>query len=110
MALDQNRVNEVAAALVGTTKGLEEEATQEERDSVAFCTALDEQCMHCSSCGWWVETEEMGEGDECIDCEADNIPDDEKELDFDEDDDDGDDFDASDLDDLNEDSPDYGRW
>lgn len=33
-----------------------------------FCYELDARVMCCECCGWWVETHEIGEDGECLDC------------------------------------------
>ena len=66
--LDRARVNDVAAALLGTCKSLESETTEEEREDTAFLRALDDEIFLCDQCGWWCEVEECNEEGFCEDC------------------------------------------
>jgi len=63
------RVHEVAAALLGSSSDLRDNATEAERNDPEFLRALDWEVMQCDSCNWWFETEEINENGECKDCE-----------------------------------------
>jgi len=62
------RANEVAEALMGTAKNLEDESTEEERNNGDFCDQLDQQVLQCDTCGWFVETAEICADSNCEDC------------------------------------------
>jgi hypothetical protein len=62
------RAQEVAEELQGTAKNLEDAASEEERNNADFCSRLDEITLGCETCGWWCETGEMCDNQNCDDC------------------------------------------
>lgn len=67
MELDQ-RVQQVADALVGTAADLKEHATDEEINDQSFCILLDNLIFCCDQCNWWCEIDEMSEDNICLEC------------------------------------------
>lgn len=65
------RANEVAEALMGTAKNLEDESTEEERNNSDFCDQLDSTITLCDVCDWWVEAAEICADGHCEDCHKD---------------------------------------
>lgn len=65
------RANEVAEALMGTAKNLEDESTEEERNNSDFCDQLDSTVSLCETCDWWVEMAEICADGYCEDCHKD---------------------------------------
>jgi hypothetical protein len=69
MSISQSRVNDVADDLRGTTKNLEDFATDEECEDLRFLHALDDLICLCDICGWWCDKDEEGSIDgECAEC------------------------------------------
>lgn len=66
--VEEARVETVAQELLGTCQELHDATTEEERDDIAFLTALDHEVMRCESCCWWCESHEMYEDGNCEDC------------------------------------------
>ena len=65
------RANEVAEALMGTAKNLEDESSEEERANSDFCDQLDSEVALCETCDWWVELAEVCLDGHCEDCHKD---------------------------------------
>lgn len=64
-----SRPEEVAAALLGTCRTLEEFASEDEINDLQFCRELDDLVFCCDECGWWCGTEEANDlGFVCDDC------------------------------------------
>src|SRR5258708_5005489 len=68
------RAAEVAEELNGTPRALTDIATLAEADNMDFCRALDTHVLQCSTCGWWLPTDEAKQdsfGDiVCEDCDT----------------------------------------
>lgn len=55
--------------LLGTCKSLHEVCTEGEQDDPEFCKQLDDLCLECEHCNWWVEPSEIVDDDGCCrDC------------------------------------------
>lgn len=63
-----DRAREVADALLGTANDLENEASEEEINSISFCDALDELVMQCETCNWWVAADDVDDDGNCAEC------------------------------------------
>jgi hypothetical protein len=64
----EDRAHEVAESILGTCDGLDQHATEEERDSREFSAALDDRVALCECCGWWVEADEVDRDGCCEEC------------------------------------------
>lgn len=64
----EDRVHEVAEALIGTAGSLAGYATEEEINDAKFCERLEELCFECTECGWWCREEERHGDNVCDDC------------------------------------------
>lgn len=90
MTLEHKTIIEIADAVADTVNGttmMTEEAIEQVcnikdieiksydvlmMDST-FCARLDERVMCCATCGWWVESHEIGEdGESCTECTGEN--------------------------------------
>ncbi len=61
----QQRAQKIADDLLGTSEALPDEVL-EDQDLAEF---LDDLIMLCDTCGWWVETSEMDDDQNCEDCQ-----------------------------------------
>lgn len=61
----RERANPVAERLLGTTGNL----TDEEWDDQQMLEELDDMVMLCDTCGWWCETWELDDDQNCGDCQ-----------------------------------------
>ncbi len=63
----QQKAQELAERLLGTTDPLPDWVL--ETDDPDLCVLLDEAVMLCETCGWWVETHEMDDEQNCEQCQ-----------------------------------------
>jgi hypothetical protein len=63
-----DRVHEVAEALIGTAGSLAGYATEEEMNNPKFCERLEYLCFECVECGWWCREDECSGDNVCNDC------------------------------------------
>lgn len=83
---EENRakIDTVGESLLGTASSLDDELQKEfgeDAEITDFDTALlqrlDDHTMQCEACGWWCETGELDDNQECDDCTRDKEDDDE---------------------------------
>lgn len=65
-----DRAQDVALSIIDTCDGLDQHATEDERNDAVFCAELDSRVMRCESCGWWRITAEISADGLCAECDG----------------------------------------